>query len=68
MGRDTVEVIEQLMSQHIFTILLYEIQVKDVGTCTVGGGGSTITDTSKTWIASEWATNTAIFTDKDGTV
>jgi len=64
MARDTTEVLEQLMSQNMFTVLLYEIQVKDTGTCTVIG--TTITDSTKEWFSSEWATDTAIFTDVNG--
>ena len=64
MARDTAEVIEQLMSQTNFTLMLYEIQVKDTGLCSVVG--STITDTTKTWITHEWETDTTIFTDVEG--
>ena len=64
MARDTAEVIEQLMSQSNFTIMLYEIQVKDTGSCSVVG--SVVTDTTKTWIANEWTADTAIFTDVEG--
>jgi len=64
MSRETAEVIEQLMSQQNFPVMLYELQLIDRGLGSFSG--MILTDTTKSWLDSEWATTTAIVTDVDG--
>lgn len=64
MGRETAEVIEQLMSQQMFTAILYELQLLDYGSGTFSG--TIITDSTKTWMASEWAVDTSVLVDVNG--
>jgi len=68
MARETAEVIEQLMSQNIFTVLLYEVQLIDrgLGAFAAVGDDYVLTDTTKTWITNEWLNDSAILTDVEG--
>jgi phage-related protein len=61
------DLIAQLMSYKTYTIILYDIELKDYGAASFSG--TTMTDTSdiaKTWITNEWANDTSYLTDMNG--